>query len=68
MLRTKWREEGNYSYICEQFKSMRQDLTVKIDGITAYCEKDVLINDYSRYKEFVRNLLFEYMKPMQELH
>ncbi|KAL9550454.1 hypothetical protein PS6_005531 [Mucor atramentarius] len=27
MLRTKWREEGNYSYICEQFKSMRQDLT-----------------------------------------
>lgn len=30
MLRTKWREEGNYSYICEQFKSMRQDLTVSI--------------------------------------
>ncbi|CEP12380.1 hypothetical protein [Parasitella parasitica] len=29
MLRTKWREEGNYSYICEQFKSMRQDLTVQ---------------------------------------
>jgi hypothetical protein len=23
-----WRKEGNYSYICEQFKSMRQDLTV----------------------------------------
>ncbi|GAN03624.1 SAC3/GANP domain protein [Mucor ambiguus] len=29
MLRQKWREEGNYSYICEQFKSMRQDLTVQ---------------------------------------
>ncbi|KAI8346363.1 SAC3/GANP/Nin1/mts3/eIF-3 p25 family-domain-containing protein [Choanephora cucurbitarum] len=29
MLRTKWKTEANYSYICEQFKSMRQDLTVQ---------------------------------------
>ncbi|CAO3664159.1 unnamed protein product [Rhizopus stolonifer] len=29
LLRKKWRKEGNYSYICEQFKSMRQDLTVQ---------------------------------------
>lgn len=28
MLKVKWRDEANYSYICEQFKSMRQDLTV----------------------------------------
>ncbi|KAI8075342.1 SAC3/GANP/Nin1/mts3/eIF-3 p25 family-domain-containing protein [Gilbertella persicaria] len=29
MLRSKWKAEANYSYICEQFKSMRQDLTVQ---------------------------------------
>ncbi|KAI8337485.1 SAC3/GANP/Nin1/mts3/eIF-3 p25 family-domain-containing protein [Chlamydoabsidia padenii] len=28
-LRKKWRKEHNYAYICEQFKSMRQDLTVQ---------------------------------------
>jgi uncharacterized protein (UPF0335 family) len=28
LLKKKWRQEENYSYICDQFKSVRQDLTV----------------------------------------
>jgi hypothetical protein len=29
LLRKKWKEERNYNYICNQFKSLRQDLTVQ---------------------------------------
>ncbi|KAF2035315.1 hypothetical protein EK21DRAFT_107435 [Setomelanomma holmii] len=29
MLRQKWKTEKNYNYICNQFKSLRQDLTVQ---------------------------------------
>ncbi|GAA5972152.1 hypothetical protein JCM11641_002518 [Rhodosporidiobolus odoratus] len=29
LLKKKWREEGNYNFICDQFKSMRQDLIVQ---------------------------------------
>jgi hypothetical protein len=29
MLRHKWKTEKNYNYVCNQFKSLRQDLTVQ---------------------------------------
>lgn len=29
MLKKKWKHEKNYNYICNQFKSLRQDLTVQ---------------------------------------
>ena len=39
-LKKKWRKENNYSYICDQFKSLRQDLTVQ------HIKTDFTVNVY----------------------
>lgn len=40
LLKTKWRSESNYVYICDQFKSLRQDLTVQ------HIKNDFTVNVY----------------------
>ena len=40
LLKKKWRKENNYGYICDQFKSLRQDLTVQ------HIKNDFTVNVY----------------------
>ena len=39
-LKKKWKRENNYSYICDQFKSLRQDLTIQ------HIRNDFTVNVY----------------------
>ena len=40
LLKKKWKTDNNYSYICDQFKSLRQDLTVQ------HIKNDFTVNVY----------------------
>ena len=40
LLKRKWKQEANYTYICDQFKSLRQDLTVQ------HIKNDFSVNVY----------------------
>ena len=40
LLKKKWRKDNNYTYICNQFKSLRQDLTVQ------HIKNDFTVNVY----------------------
>jgi hypothetical protein len=36
-LKNRWREKVSYDWICNQFKSLRQDLTVRVLSIGRFC-------------------------------
>ena len=65
MLKVKWKEEANYSYICEQFKSMRQDLTVSKKDWHDVWDLEILI--CCRYNAFEMNLQSKSMRHMHVL-
>ncbi|CEQ41195.1 SPOSA6832_02902 [Sporobolomyces salmonicolor] len=51
LLKNKWREESNYNYICDQFKSMRQDLIVRMRLLVCRCSQTNIVqritNDFT---------------------
>lgn len=64
LLKKKWRKEENYSYICDQFKSVRQDLTVSNFGRQTSHKHNI---NFSQQKK-VQRIQNDFTVQVYEIH
>lgn len=55
----KWREKGDYRYTCEQFKSIRQDLTVRSSSVS---------HNVSEFPPQIQGIRNEFVVEVYESH